>query len=139
MKRRGFTLIELMIVVAILAIVMNYLYPAMQSVIIQDRRQAAILGDIYDLTTLYGILAAELRLCKKVVAADENGVRFDEDRIIRILDGGRLVKVGSRAFKLTSGARFWGCEKMDEHTFSAQIRNGAEDIRVIWRTGAEHE
>ena len=139
MKRSGFTLIELMIVIALLSITMSYLYPAMQSVVQQDHHQQLVLKDAATLSSLYGLLTQELRLCKNVVAADENGVRFSDDRAIKVLDGGKSIVVGTRVIKLESGARVWGFEKVDERTFSTQIRNGSDKIRVLWRTGADYE
>lgn len=139
MKSSGFTLIELMIVIALLSITMTYLYPAMQSVVQQDRHQQLALTDAATLGNLYGLMTRELRLCENVVSADEKGVRFSDDRAIKVLDGGKSIAIGTRVIRLESGARVWGFEKVDDRTFSTQIRNGSDKIRVLWRTGADHE
>ncbi|HNX76503.1 MAG TPA: prepilin-type N-terminal cleavage/methylation domain-containing protein [Candidatus Rifleibacterium sp.] len=139
MKSSGFTLIELMIVIALLSITMTYLYPAMQSVVQQDRHQQFALKDAATLSNFYGLMTRELRLCQNVVSADEKGVRFSDDRAIKVLDGGKSIAIGTRVIRLESGARVWGFEKVDDRTFSTQIRNGSDKIRVLWRTGADHE
>ncbi len=136
MKRTGFTLIELMIVVAVLGILFKSIYPGLQAILDQNRHQEAVLHDSAGLTRLYGLMKAELRLCQTVESADEKGVRFAGNRSIDIIDGGRQIRVGQKLIRLEGGARCWGFEKVDERCFSSQIRNGPDDIRVIWRTGA---
>ncbi len=139
MKKAGFTLIELMIVIAIMGIALSYIYPGMQAIFIEDRHHAKVLRDAASLTSLYGLVSTELKLCRRVETADENGVRFDNNRSIVVLDGGREIRIGKKHIRLDGGARCWGCEKVDDRTFSLQVKNGKDDIRVIWRTGAGND
>lgn len=137
MKRteKGFTLIELMIVVAIMGIVVTSIYPSLLTMIVQDRQQNAVLQDAAGLTRLFGLFKTELKQPVLVVSADEKGVRFSDDRAIEILNGGRAIKIGHSVVRLEGGARCWGFEKIDDRTFSSQIKNGPDRIRAIWRTG----
>ncbi|MDD3146563.1 MAG: prepilin-type N-terminal cleavage/methylation domain-containing protein [Candidatus Riflebacteria bacterium] len=137
MKRSGFTLIELMIVIAVLSIAMSYIFPGLQAVILEEKHHTKVLRDAASLTTLYGLMSTELKFCSAVESADEKGVRFDQNRAIIVHDGGRRIQIGKRHIRLDGGARCWGFEKVDDRTFSTQIKNGHENIRVIWRTGAE--
>ncbi len=137
MKRtqHGFTLIELMIVIAIMGIVVTSIYPSLMTMIVQDRQQNAILHDAAGLTRLFGLFKNELKQPVSVVSADEKGVRFSDDRAIEVLNGGRAVKIGQAVVRLEGGARCWGFEKIDDRTFSSQIKNGQDRLRAIWRTG----
>ncbi len=137
--RKGFTLIELMIVIAVLGILLHSIYPGLKAAIMLERHGARYIKDCSELTSLYSLIKAELPLCGNVARADENGVEFDNDRKIRVLNGGRAVQVGSRLVKFEGGARCWGFEKIAKNAFSTQIRNGADNIRVVWQTGADHE
>jgi len=132
---QGFTLIELMIVIAIMGIVVTSIYPSLLTMIVQDRQQNAILHDAAGLTRLFGLFKTELKQPVTVVAADEKGVRFSDNRAIEVLNGGRAVKIGRSVIRLEGGARCWGFEKIDDRTFSSQIKNGPDRIRAIWRTG----
>lgn len=135
MKKQGFTLIELMIVVAILGIAFHNIFPGLQSMLLQDKQQQKALHDAAGLTRLYGLITLELRLCGAVENADEKGVVFANNRAIKVLDEGKTIFVGKKMVKLEGRSRIWGFEKIDERTFSSQVNNGIDEIRVIWRTG----
>jgi prepilin-type N-terminal cleavage/methylation domain-containing protein len=138
-RREGFTLIELMIVIAVLGILLNSIYPGLKASIMLERHSARHIKDCSELTSLYSLIKAELPLCGNVVRADENGVEFDNGRKIKVLHGGRAVQIGSRTVSLEGGSRCWGFERVDKKAFSTQIKNGAENIRVIWLAGATHD
>lgn len=135
MKKQGFTLIELMIVVAVLGIAFQFLYPGLEIMIFQDQLQHKILQDSAGLTRLYGLITTELRQCGEVEYADEKGVSFVGGRSLKVFDSGKTIQVGLKRIKLEGHARFWGFERIDARTFSSQIKNGGEEFRAIWRTG----
>lgn len=139
MNRRAFTLIELMIVVAILGIALCDLYPSIETMWRQNRRERDNMRDTGALTRAYALIKAELRQCADVSYADENGVLFADDRSIKIFDAGKTVVIGKKVIKFAGRARIWGFEKIDARTFSSEVHIGNDDIRVVWRTGADNE
>lgn len=138
MNKRAFTLIELMIVIAILGILMSGIYKSFAALSDESKYNRRLIDETTSLTVAYAAIKSELGKCTEIIDCDFDRVLFNDDHGIKIARNGKTVTVGNKEIKLIGNARIRDLIALDSRSFSTEVATGRDKITVIWRTGGEN-
>lgn len=138
MSKRAFTLIELMIVVAVLGIALLCIYPSLGALFKQGKLGQQMIDEAGSLTTAYAAIKAELVKCSVIVDCDFDRVLFNDDHVIRVSRTGQKIVVGNKEYQLKGRARIKDLLAIDNKSFSTVVFTGSDKITVVWRVGEEN-
>lgn len=133
MKRRAFTLIELMIVCAVLGIAFYYFLPATIHLKLQQQRSQMILEELGALNKAFVLIKQELAKSTRIINHDMSRVILDNDGLIAFEKGGKALVAGNNYLPLPGRVKIYDLQPISARSFSTQINTGADSIRVIWR------
>ncbi len=139
MKRRAFTLIELMIVCAVLGIALYYFLPAVRHLRFQQQRSQMILDELRALNKAFVLIEQELAKSTRIINFDMSKVVMDNDGFVAFEKGGKALVAGNYSLPLPGRVRIFDLRPINARSFSTQVNTGADSIRVIWRLEDESE
>ncbi len=135
MNKSGFTLIELMIVVAVLSILTSGFFIAFPHLFESMDRHQAMVEENRSLTLAYGKIRDCLKKCSRIANVVDGRIIFDNDQEIVIEDFGRQLRINGRVVKLKGRASISDIEHVSETMFTTRVFAGGESLRILWRTG----
>lgn len=141
MKTAGFTLIELMIVIAVVGVAFTFVSPSMQAILRSSRRLSEELVRQETITKVYSAVTGMLSTTAGIRTLSADRVVFDSHSEIwleRRNAGRTLVVKNSGGLVQTinmSGAMVFGpFREVDERTFSTQLRmHPGKSFSMYWR------
>jgi len=135
MKKTGLTLIELMIVVAIMSIALDLMFPVVKSMFNESDYGQRQINEAESLTRFFLELKKELKKTTKIVDLGMTKVLFDNDISFRFSGNGKTAFVGNQEFKFPGRARINALMPVDDSHFVTEIFTGADNVKVFWKTG----
>lgn len=138
MSKRAFTLIELMIVIAVLGIGLLCIYPSIGALVKQGKLGQQLIDEAGSLTGAYAAIKTELAKCSVIVDCDFDRVLFNDDHVLRVARTGQKIVVGNKEYRLKGRARIKDLLAIDNKSFSTVVYTGSDKITVIWRVGEEN-
>lgn len=135
MRNRAFTLIELMIVVAILAIALFHMFPAIKAMKDEAFFGQKHIAEAEELTRFFLHAKKELKNARKIVDLNMARVLFDNDLTIGFSSNGKSLSVGNIEFKLPGKAKITNLQPLGETAFMTDVFTGADTVKVIWKVG----
>ena len=139
MNRNAFTLIELMIVVAIMGIILIAMFPTLPALSDYSARHQKIIEENTSLTQAYNLIRSCLKDSQHIVKVADGRVLFDNDRYIAIEDFGQQLRVNGRVLRLAGRASISEIEHISDTMFITRVDTGIDSIRVIWKAGEAYE
>ncbi len=135
MNKKAFTLIELMIVVAILAIALFHMFPVVKAMKDEALYGQKHIAEAEELTRFFLHVKKELKTARKIVDLDMARVLFDNDLSIKFSSSGKSLSIGNVVFKLPGMAKIGNLQPFGETAFMTDVFTGADTVKVLWKVG----
>lgn len=135
MRKSGFTLIELMIVTAILSIILHLMFPVIKAMAKESDYGQRQIYEAEMLTRFFLELKKELKQATTITDLGMTKVIFDNDLSFRFSGNGKTAFVGNREFRFPGRARITSLMPVDETHFITEIFTGADTVKVFWKVG----
>lgn len=139
MNKRAFTLIELMIVAALLSITLVSLYPAFPALFSQIERYEDIIAENRELTLAYRMISGCLKKCQRIESVSGGEIVFDNGSSITIENFGQRLRVNDRLVNLSGRAAITEIVQVGDSMFTTRVNTGNESLLVLWKAGVVHE
>ncbi len=140
-RQRAFTLIELMIVVAILGIAMGTMFAPVQQLLEWRRRADREFQNQEAVTSGFAVLKGAFRQALEVRwRSDDEVVCLGlQDVTLRRLEDGRVIEIikpgGRIRLDFLGGARFGPFHPVDDKTVWGAVFLGTAQVPMFWRCG----
>lgn len=136
-RRKAFTLIELMIIIAVLGIALECFYGPGQTLLGIDARTRSIIDENYTAMQAFNRMkrfsTARSTIVKaaghQLVFADGARLELDADQM-RI-----ILRENNEEIEIAGVKFFQPLKKLDARTFSLQMQINGEKLQTIWRCG----
>ncbi|MBU1107170.1 MAG: prepilin-type N-terminal cleavage/methylation domain-containing protein [Candidatus Riflebacteria bacterium] len=139
MNRTAFTLIELMIVIAIMGVVFVGLYPAFPALSNYSARYQKTIAENTSLTLAYNLIRNCLKDSQRIVKIVDGRIFLDNDYYIAIENFGQQLRINGHVLKLAGRATISEIEHVSDTMFITRVNTGVDSIRVIWKVGVGYE
>ncbi|HAE40434.1 MAG TPA: hypothetical protein DCG57_17650 [Candidatus Riflebacteria bacterium] len=139
MKRAAFTLIELMIVIAILGIGLHSMYLGFPTLFKGHELRQKIVEENASLTLAYGMIRSCLKNCRRIATIAEGRIVFDNDQYIAVENFGKDLRVNGSLLQLAGRASITEVEHVSDTMFITRVNTGNGVVRVIWKAGVANE
>ena len=137
MNRRAFTLIELMIVVAIMGIMAESFFQPIQLLLGIDKKTRAIIDHNQLLATAFIKLKKFSKERPNIDSCSDHMIKFSDGATIILDADSSEIFLCSGEKKITlSGLNFkMPLSKLDHRTWALSLQVNGEDLKTMWRCG----
>lgn len=139
MKRNAFTLIELMIVIAIMGIMISAFYLDTPTLIGSLGQNQEVIEENRSLTLAYGLIRSCLKDCKRIVSVNDGRILFDNDNYIAIKNFGQQLQINGRTLQLAGRVSISEIEHIGDDMFMTRVNTGVDILQVLWKVGDSFE